>query len=227
VLDATLDRMDGLLATWTEAHDRRAVFLDCYARMTRAMVRELDDGGFDDRVWVEALLDRFAVYYFDALAAWERGDPATPVPWVVAHDAAVERQASPAQLLLAGVNAHINYDLVLTVVDVLDPECDGDPGPALDRRRRDYGRVNDVIQATADEVQDQVLERYQPWTEAADVAMGRLDEWLAVRLLTSWRSEVWRQAVRLLDEPPERRAGALERQAERCGRRGRWILLRV
>jgi len=226
VLDDTLDRMDALLGAWEEASDGRAVFLDCYARMTRAMGRELAAGGFDDPVWVATLLDRFADYYFDALAAWDRRDPGTPRPWVMAHEAAVARRASPAQLLLAGVNAHISYDLVLTLVDVLDPEWHRlSPGDTAGRRR-DYDRVNDVIAATADEVQDHVLERYMPWTDAIDRGMGPVDEWLAVRLLRSWRTDVWRHTVHLLDGDPARRPGAVDRRAAQCERRARWILLR-
>ena len=217
--------MDRLLDEWTDSADHRAVFLDCYARMTRAMGRELASGGFDDSAWVEALLDRFAIYYFDSLDAWERGDPRTPTPWVIAHETAVRRRASPAQLLLAGVNAHINYDLVLTMVDVLEPECP--TSASAERRHRDYDRVNDVIAATADEVQDQVLERYLPWTAGLDVAMGPLDEWLAVRLLTAWRADVWRHAVRLLDDDAEQRRRVVARRAAQCERRSRWVLLRM
>ncbi|HSL59757.1 MAG TPA: DUF5995 family protein [Acidimicrobiales bacterium] len=225
MLDATLVRMDRLLDEWVEAGDHRAVFLDCYTRMTRAMGRELAAGGFDDPVWVEALLDRFAVYYFDALDAWERGDPSTPAPWVIAHETAVRREASPAQLLLAGVNAHINYDLMLTMVDLLEPECA--TGVAAEIRHHDYDRVNDVIAATADEVQDLVVARYQPWLAGVDVAMGRIDEWLAVRLLSSWRADVWRHAVRLLDEDADRRVEVVARRAAQCERRSRWVLLRM
>ncbi len=147
------------------------------------------------------------------------GDTTTPGPWVVAHDAARSADRSPAQLLLAGVNAHINYDLVLAVSNLLVDRDDAE------RRRHDYERVNDVIAATADEVQDGVLERYVPWAGPADVVLGRLDEWMAVRLLRSWRADVWRQAERLLPVPPADRATELARNDARCCRRGRLILL--
>lgn len=222
-MTGTLARMEGQLLRWEEAGDGRAVFLDCYVRMTRAMDRELATGRFDDPAWVERLLERFAELYFVALDAWDRGDPTTPTPWVVAHEAA-ERGAAPVQLLLTGVNAHINYDLVLTLLDLLGPECP--TAAAAEHRHRDYDLVNDVIAATADEVQDEVLERYHGWTDVADVALGRFDEWMAVRLLGSWRADVWRRSMRLLDRP-DARPTHLERCARQCERRSRWILLRA
>lgn len=226
VLEPTLDRMDCLLAEWEREADRRAVFLDCYARMTRAMGRHLDHGAFADPTWVADLLGRFADHYFDAHEAWERRDPLTPRPWVVAFEATSTRRCTPAQLLLAGVNAHINYDLVLTLVALLEADWPNMPDDERAQRRADYDLVNDVIAATIDEVQDHVLERHMPWTAALDVGMGRVDEWLAFRLLRSWRTDVWRHTLRVLDDAPTNRPGHLDRRALQCERRARWILLR-
>jgi hypothetical protein len=61
----------------------------------------------------------------------------------------------------------------------------------------------------------------------ADVALGRVDEWLAVRLLRAWRTDVWRSSLRLLERGPGPRPHDLARCADRCERRGRWILLRA
>lgn len=225
VLERSLQRMDEQLGLWDEAHDRRAVFLDCYARMTRAMGRELDAGGFEDTLWVEQLLDRFADYYFDALDLWEREDPTTPRPWVIAHEASRRRFVTPAQMLLVGVNAHINYDLVLTLVDLLAEQWSQLTRDERSARRRDYDTVNDVIAVTADEVQDDVLERYMPWTDVFDKVMWRTDEWMAVRLLRSWRRDVWKHAGRLLDEELDRREHSIMRRSTQCERRARLILM--
>jgi len=73
--------MAALVAQWEDAGDRRAIFLGCYTLMTRNMLAALDAGRFRDARWVGALLERFADYYFDALAACEAGDPAAPIVW--------------------------------------------------------------------------------------------------------------------------------------------------
>jgi hypothetical protein len=220
-----LERMTSQVTEWEEQRDGRAIFLDCYARMTAAMNEALARGEFEDSVWVATLLDRFAAFYFDSIDGGETG-ARIPEPWLIAHAAAVGFDASPLQLLLAGVNAHINYDLVLTLVDLLASDWPDMDDSQRAMRQRDYDRVNDVISATVDLVQDEVVERYARWCDGLDIVLGRLDEMLATRLLVGWRRRVWRQAVTILDETDRSldadRFAAIERQ---CLRRSRLILL--
>ncbi len=214
-----VQRMERQLVAWRDAGDGRAVFLGTYTVMTRAMLTQLDDGCFEDRAWVTDLLERFAGRYFAALDGFDDDRVDTPAVWTDAHRAAQLGAAPPHRLLLAGVNAHINYDLVLTVAELLAGSPDG---PEI--RRADYERVNDVIGATADQVQDEVLEYWVPWMGPVDTVLGRLDEWAAVRLLTSWRSAVWDRAVALVQLPEPAQADAVESLSQRCCRRGRRIL---
>ncbi len=210
-------------AAWDRVGDGRAVFLDCYSRMTDAVVCAVADGRFVDGDWVLELLQRFAAYYDASIDGGDAG-VLVPEPWVLAHAAAVGNDAHPMQLLLAGVNAHINYDLVLTLIDLLEPEWPSLDVDAVERRRRDYDAINQVIAETADLVQDRVLERRAPWLDLLDRGLGRWDERLAVRLLGGWRSRVWRQTTELLTLDADRRAervGAIERQ---CARRARLLL---
>jgi len=217
--------MAGQLADWDESHDGRAVFLGCYLRMTEAVVAAVDDGRFRDDEWVTELLDRFADHYFDSIDGGAESHR-IPEPWVLAHAAAVGADAHPLQLLLAGVNAHINYDLVLTLFEVLQGEWIDHDDAQRTSRRADYEIINDIIAETADLVQDSVLAPRAPWLALADRALGRWDERAAVRLLSGWRTQVWRHASELLDEPDDRsrsrRVGRLERQ---CTRRATWLLL--
>lgn len=221
---SVVDRMESLLAVWEAGNDGRAVFLDCYLHMTRAVHGRLGGDGFCDPAWVARLLDRFADYYFMSLDGGEENRE-IPAPWILAHAAAVGYDATGLQLLVAGVNAHINYDLVLALVDTLDHEW-----PALDAhgrelRQRDYDEINAVIADTVDLVQDRVVERRAPVLELFDRALGRWDERLAVRMLVRWRTRVWRRAVTVLEmnDPDDRRRelAALERQ---CERRALWLL---
>lgn len=222
---AASDRMAAQLAAWDAAADGRAVFLDCYRRMTDAVVARCDDGRFGDGDWVLGLLERFADYYFDSI---DGGPNAVrvPEPWVLAHAAAVGNDASTLQLLLAGVNAHINYDLVLTLVDVLDDEWASADHVLRAVRRSDYDLINRVIAETADLVQDEVIERRAPWLDVLDRGLGSWDERAAVRRLSRWRTQVWRQAEALLDnDDPSERAMLATRIEVQCARRARWLLL--
>lgn len=185
-------------AQWEADRDLRCVFLSCYALMTQNMLHALAAGRFNDRRWVDRLLHRFAAYYFDALELYDAHSAATPAVWQQAHDAACGREASSPQLLLAGVNAHINYDLVLTLHDLLAPEWPGLTEAQRRQRYADHCLVNTVIAETIDAVQDDVIERHDPWLDLVDKGLGRLDEWLTARLIARWRHTVWQQAVRLV-----------------------------
>ena len=61
-----VDRMAVQLAAWEDTGDGRAIFLDCYLRMTHAVLERIDAHGFDDPIWVAGLLDRFADYFFES-----------------------------------------------------------------------------------------------------------------------------------------------------------------
>lgn len=222
-----LDRMGTLIARWEPSGDRRAIFLGCYRLMTANMLTALQAGEFHDARWVRALLERFADYYFDALAAYEQSHAAAPAIWRLTHDAARDRATLTLQNLMLGVNAHICYDLVLTLVDLLEPEWAGLDRAWRDRRRADHRRVNHVIARTVDAVQDTVVERFSPRLDLLDQALGPVDEWLASQLIRHWREGVWSSAVQMLETPDRAARESLRVDVERIAlRRADAILLR-
>ncbi len=206
--------MQVLVRQWQEASDKRAVFLDCYLRMTRGMLTAIEAGEFHDPVWVSALLIRFADYYFDALDAYERQSPATPAVWKLVHDATGRERTMILQDLLLGINAHINYDLVLTLVDMMDAEWSQLSDTHRQQRYADHSHVNAVIGRTIDAVQDQVVEHYAPGLNVIDLVLGPLDEWVMSRMIAHWRDEVWKNAVVLIETPDTAERERLRRGVE-------------
>ncbi len=198
--DDVIERMQAQIDTWEAQGDRRAIFLTCYTMMTRNMLAAVERGEFADPVWVGRLLDHFAEYYFVALEGYE-ARAAIPGPWRLAFEAAGEPGWNVIQHLLLGVNAHINYDLVLATCDLLDPEWAAMPESQRASRYQDYCLVNTIIAQTIDAVQDQVLERYSPGLDWIDRGLGRLDEWMIARLVSSWREEVWKHTLRRVETP--------------------------
>ena len=196
-------RMQSLVSQWQEAANPQAVFLSCYMMMTGNTLAAIEGQEFADPAWVGRLLDRFAEYYFVALESYERDRAAAPPVWQLAHDATRDPDALPVQNLLLGVNAHINYDLVLTLDDLLRPDW---PGMSHDQRATcfdDYCHVNDIIGRTIDDVQDQVLEPAMPAMDIVDKLLGPLDERLISALITGWRETVWENAASLLEAKDE------------------------
>ena len=194
-----LERMHALLDDWAAEDDRRDVFLRCYSMMTANMHLAIDRGEFADGVWVERLLHRFAEYYFDALERWDSAPDTAPQVWQIAHESTRRADAAILQHLLLGVNAHINFDLVLTVHELLIGEWHAMTPSAREVRYADYCRVNAIIAATIDAVQDEVIAPAMPVGAVLDRLLGRIDEYMISRLITSWRDRTWEFAVLLLD----------------------------
>lgn len=191
------DRMQAQLDTWENTNDRRAIFLSCYAMMTRNMLVAVENGQFHDAIWVSTLLHRFADYYFRAVEAYDQHDRCSTV-WRFAFDTTQKPDTHVMQDLILGVNAHINYDLVLTLVDVLHDQWDDLSHEQREQRYQDHCHVNTIIAATINSVQDQVIERYEPLMDIVDKLFGPIDEWLISRLIARWREEVWQQAGQLM-----------------------------
>jgi hypothetical protein len=206
--------MQSLITQWQGESHQRAIFLDCYQLMTRNVLAAIDQGEFQDGEWVRAFLYRFADYYFVALAAYDRDPASAPRVWQQAHGTALDPRSLPIENLLLGVNAHINYDLVLTLVDQLRPEWDEltDDGKAT--RYADHCYINEVLARTIDSVQDQVLEPVMPGLDLIDKLLGPLDELLVSRLITQWRETVWHYATRMLEAESEDEQAAVRQAVE-------------
>jgi hypothetical protein len=221
-------RMAGLIRQWEGAADRRALFLTCYVMMTRNVLSAIDAGDFRDPPWVSDLLDRFADYYFAALESVEDQVAGAPAAWRLAFDAARDPDLQVMQHLLLGINAHINYDLVLCLSDVLAPEWQALSVDGRQARYLDHCHINDIIGRTIDAVQDQIVDRYSPWMEVVDRALGRLDEWLVLQMIAHWRDEVWALAVQRVELPDEPAREAQRRAIEEAAvNRGHLIRLDV
>lgn len=113
---------------------------------------------------------------------------------------------------MLGINAHINYDLVLTLVDLLEPAWAQLPTRLREARYADHTYVNEVIGRTIDTVQDRVIERLSSSINLADKMLGPIDEWITSQLIKKWRDEVWVNAIQLIETPDE---GESKKQRER------------
>lgn len=212
--DPAIARMQELITLWEPNADQRMVFLSCYLLMTRNMLAAIERGEFADPPWVGRLLHRFADYYFIALDAYDQDSSSAPLVWQLAHNVCRSDQVSALQKLVLGVNAHINYDLALTLVDLLEPEWNELSSEGRSLRHADHLQVNEIIVRTIDSVQDQVLEPGRPLLDLVDNLLGPLDELLVSRLIGDWRETVWENAARLLDARAARERDDLLHQVE-------------
>lgn len=211
-----LQQMQSQTEAWQRSNDKRFIFLRCYTMMTQNMHRGTLEGRFEDPTWVEQLLLRFAEYYFNALDAYEKDPERAPKVWKQAHDASRERKLHVLQHLFLGINAHINYDLVLSLYDGLHVEWPSLTEERRNIRKRDHEQVNDIISETIDAVQDEVIAVHSPMMAAVDKLMGRMDEWLLTQLISGWRGEVWHETMRLLNTVTEEGREAIRLSLEKA-----------
>jgi len=219
-IDPVLTKMGQYVEKWKSSSDSRYVFLSCYQMMSTNMIGSIRNSEFHDTEWVNELLNRFANYYFDSLVCYDCGEK-TPEVWLKAHKACKENQLSELQLLILGVNAHINYDLVLALYDMLQPEWNSLSETKRRERYEDHSHVNRIIANTIDQVQDEVLEPINPALDWIDKLFGRMDEFLISRLIANWREDVWENTQKLLTmeevEEKEKFRKRLEQDVLRIG----------
>jgi hypothetical protein len=209
-IDASLPREDGV-----------AYFNRMYRKVTEEVRDATLDTTFERADYLSRLDVVFANLYFEAVARSIRGDPIPPA-WSPLFAWRDRTDTCPIQFALAGMNAHINHDLPIAVVDVcrelaLVPQDDTPP-------HRDYVRVNDVL--------DEVRAHVKSWFEqgliaSVDRAMGKLDDGLAMWSIRRARDDAWVHAKILwsLEEHPHLREGYLGALRAMVGFAGRGILI--
>lgn len=198
-----VNRMQTIILQWEKTANPQAIFLSCYQMMTSNMLTAVERQEFHDPAWVNTFLEHFAGYYFAALEAYEQDPQNAPAVWQMAHNTAREGRVTPLQILLLGINAHINYDLVLTLVDLLEPEWENLSGSRRDSRYADYIHVNNIIARTIDAVQDEILEPSMPAMRIVDQLLGSYDELLVSEVLNHWRETVWQSMLQILEAHTE------------------------
>jgi hypothetical protein len=177
-ITATADELRSIALAST---DRRGYFAAMYARVTRRIADAIDERRFADGARMDEFATAFASYYVLAL----RGEVPAPGCWAAAWDVAGDRKLLIAQHLLLGINAHVNHDLALTVVEVAAMR--GDIGSI----RPDFNAVNDILAETYDDVLAD-LGRVSRWATRASGAGGADAFNFSLRVA---REQAWRAAV--------------------------------
>ena len=141
------------IQAWTEQnssrrqHDGIACFSYLYHVVTARVLDSLEKGRFDDCDYLAHLDVVFANRYFDALRAYSTDPTSTPSSWDPLFECREHAGIAPMQFAVAGVNAHVNFDLPMALVAVCE-QMGRELGEGS--QRNDYDRVNLVF---ADEMQ--------------------------------------------------------------------------
>jgi Family of unknown function (DUF5995) len=158
----------------------------CFTRLYLAVTETVNDaGGFASPEFLVRLDVRFANLYFEALV-----DP--PRAWSPLLEARTRAGVAPIQFALAGMNAHINRDLPVALVETcaeLGLEL-REGGP----EHVDFLAVNALLVATEKRVKREFLTGD---LAIADEALGELDDVIAMWNVERARDAAWTNAETL------------------------------
>ena len=179
-------------------------FTRLYRSVTEAVEAELASQKFADPKCLARLDVVFANLYFDALRAWAAAPAKAPRAWLPLFAARSTPRIAPIQFALAGMNAHINRDLPVAIVQTwqeLKLQLK-DPSPEHD----DYEKVNVLLAKTETKVKH--------WFDTGfvgivDATLGNADDRIAMWNVSRARDAAWVQGEALW---ALRGAGFLERR---------------
>lgn len=191
-IDEAITAMDRLVDRALDTGDPRGYFTCVYRSVTVRVRDGIRAGEFDDCERMERFDVAFARLYLDAVEGFGAGLPVSR-SWQVVLEAPTSALA--LQHVLAGMNAHINLDLGVAAAQV-------QRGAEVADLRADFERLNDVLAAMVDRMQE-ALTHTAPWTAVADQWAGRLDELVSGWSIGYARSRAWDFAERLALAGPE------------------------
>jgi hypothetical protein len=171
--------------------DGVSCFNKLYLEVTKSVLAQLSQVGvgpaaFADPRFLTALDVNFANLYFAALSAFEAGSPSTPRAWRPLFEGRSRRTVAPIQFALAGMNAHINRDLPVALVETF--AALGIPPSASGAQHADFERVNGLLAATEKQVKDRYLDDLE---RSLDAEFDGVDDVVAIWSVTAARDAAW------------------------------------
>jgi Family of unknown function (DUF5995) len=147
----TLTNIDGSLSE----DDGLKWFNLLYLRVTKAIDSAVDSSHFQDPQWIASLDVVFANLYFQTVRAAETGTGVVPAAWQPLFDARKQAGIYKIQYALAGMNAHINRDLPVALVQ-LAAQTTGYPSQAS-TQFQDFQAVNPLLETVEKEFKEEFL----------------------------------------------------------------------
>jgi hypothetical protein len=172
--------------------------------------------------WLTTLDVDFANFYFDAVRGHLNGQGIVPKAWKALFEARQRREIDPIQFAIAGMNAHINHDLALTLLKVnakfaITP---AEASPEHDDFTRVNVILNKLLPVALSHLDDGDLGRLAEKT-------GKIGRILAMWNVKAAREFAWDFGSHLRDLHAIKRLAAVTIQDRLTGALGRSLLLAV
>lgn len=206
------------------AEDGLACFNYLYTRITEDVLAYVErssaadpERSFEDPEFLRILDVQFAKRYLDAVRCDEQQLSTTPRSWQVLFESRGNRWIKPMQFAVAGVNAHVNYDLAFAVVSTC--QIMGRP-VGQGSQRSDYQKINDIFAAHMRELRRHFEDKLERVVDHAisDLADDTGDLTVVLARDAAWRRAEYLWALRDDPEETELERRAIDWRASMAGR---------
>lgn len=213
-----MQRIDHLLPN----SDGLRWFNRLYMMVTQQVDSSSPPAGWEDSAWLTRLDVVFAQFYFNAILNWLNNSANIPSSWKALFEARYRPGVERVQFALAGMNAHINHDLALAL---LQTDVDLNVVPTkTSPEHDDFEHVNGLLEA----VLPQAL-KFLATGILGEIAedTGKIGRLLAIWKVRAARDLAWDFADHLRSLTGIARNCALRAQDQVTGVLGRSLLLSI
>ncbi len=222
-IDDVIAKMTGIDGRLADA-DGLKWFNRLYLQVTLSVRAEVGGAAFEDKPFLTALDVVFANLYFAAVSRAEARPATPPKAWRPLFDTRNTSGIARLQFALAGMNAHINRDLPEALVRAFRQL--GDTPLANAPRRRDFDRVNDLLERVEEAAKHDFTIGI---VGDIDRLAGRLDDVKAMWSVREARATAWTNAEVLwtLQDVPLLRDRYFDRLDRLTGFAGKGLLVPI
>jgi len=204
-IDEVLLELDKIILRARNERDRLGYFATLYRNVTLKIKAGIAAGLFEDGLRMEKLDVTFASGYLKALDSFRRGEPLSKC-WLCSFRIAATWSPIILQHLLAGMNAHINFDLGIAAQSVA-------PGSELASLKNDFNQINNILGSMIAKVRTDI-EGISPWINVLDhlapaaedrfinfsLDKARASAWLVANMVNSTPVDQLPRKLKILDE---------------------------
>jgi signal transduction histidine kinase len=156
-IDEVILRLEQIISDAITTGNRAGYFAALYHKVTCRVKEGIAIGEFQDGPRMEKLDVVFANRYIAAYDAWTaKNKAAVSLSWQIAFTQLQKRSVLVLQHLLLGMNAHINLDLGIAVVEIAK-----ELNTPLQQIHQDFNSINTILAALSYEVINE-LDRISP-----------------------------------------------------------------
>jgi hypothetical protein len=160
-----------------------------YLKVTESVSNNPPALAWENPEFLNRLAIVFANLYLGAVANWQQNRETVARAWTPLFESRGSQNVMRVQFAIAGMNAHINRDLAIALVQTAEelnvvPRRDS-------QEHRDFMRVNDILERVAEDVKQTLATGI---VGEIDQDLGRLDDVVAFWSVRKARETAWTNA---------------------------------